>query len=241
VLVDITPHTLGIRCIDPMPDVGMSFVHRFAPILPRNSPLPASKSELFRTVHDGQAAVDIEVYQGESDDVRENHRVGRFTVEGLSPGPAGQPILVQLDLTLDGTLRVSAREKMTGLSKQITIDNALSRFDRDDQATARERVDRLWFDTFGLPEEPANDGEDFTEFTEPELAPGPREGAREAVQAKALLEKTERLLDRVLPEDRPEIERLMGSVRTALAERHWSKLDEASGALADVLFYIEDA
>ena len=74
----------------------------------------------------------------------------------------------------------------------------------------------------------------------PELVAGPREGQREAVQARALLEKAERLLERVPPEDRAEVERLMERVRTALTDRQWDKVTAATNELADMLFYLED-
>ena len=61
---------------------------------------------------------------------------------------------------------------------------------------------------------------------EPELVPGPREGQREAVQARALLEKAERLLDKVQPDDRAEIERLMTAVRNALTDRQVGQRDD---------------
>src|SRR5262245_9295934 len=113
VLVDITPHTLGIRCLERAG--GFENPFRFAAIIPRNTPLPASRSEAFSTVDDRQPAVDIDVYQGESDDIRYNHVTGKFTIAGLAPVPAGNQIVVQLDLNLDGMLKVSARERATGL------------------------------------------------------------------------------------------------------------------------------
>ena len=61
------------------------------------------------------------------------------------------------------------------------------------------------------------------------------------MQARALLEKAERLMERVQPEDKPEVERLMEKVRTALTDRQWDRLTSASNELADVLFYLEDA
>jgi molecular chaperone DnaK len=244
VLVDITPHSLGIKCLDDEP--GFAFEHRFAPIIHRNTALPASRSELFHTYRDGQTEVEIDVYQGESPDVRRNHRVGRFMVQGLAPVAAGNPIVVQLDLNLDGILKVSARERATGLQKQVTIENALARFEREERDEARDRLERLWLDQdengFG-----GGAGHDDAEAAEggpvamPSLAPGPREGQREAVQARALLEKAERLLERVQPEDRPEVERLMERVRVALTDRQWDKVTAASNDLADTLFYLEDA
>jgi molecular chaperone DnaK len=235
VLVDITPHSLGIKCLDEM--YGYAFEHKFAPIIHRNTALPASRSEIFHTYRDGQTEVEIDVYQGESDDVRHNHRVGKFLVTGLAPVAAGNPILVQLDLNLDGILKVSARERATGLQKEVVIENALARFEREESDEARARLDRLWLDQEEDGEAEGNGLEDVI----PTLAPGPREGQREAVQARALLEKAERLLERVPPDDRSEVERLMGNVRAALTDRQWEKVTAACNDLADTLFYLEDA
>jgi molecular chaperone DnaK len=252
VLVDITPHSLGIKALeDDGSDFGMPFAHRFVPIIERNSPLPTARSEAFRTVMDGQRVVEIDVYQGEDEDVRRNHRVGRFLVDGLAAVEAGNQIVVQLDLNLDGMLRVSAREKATGLQKQITIDNALARYEREESATARERIDELWSESFGdgypydesapdletVAVPPAHEGE-----SEPLTVSisGPAVGHRESVQAKALLEKAERLLTTAQPDDRAELERRMGKVRFALDERQWPLLELAANELADAVFYLED-
>jgi molecular chaperone DnaK len=243
VLVDITPHSLGIKCLDMVH--GFDFPFRFAPIIHRNTPLPASRSEVFHTVYDRQPGVEVDVYQGEGEDVRQNHRVGKFTIEGLAAVPAGNQIAVQLDLNLDGMLKVSARERATGLQKQVTIENALARFEREERDQARERLDRLW----GAPvAEELDEDEEFEAEPEgavetsepPELVAGPREGQRETVQARALLEKAERLLEQMQPEDRGEVEKLMERVRTALTDRQWEKVTTASNELADVLFYLEE-
>jgi molecular chaperone DnaK len=247
VLVDITPHSLGIKCVDS--HHGFPFEYHFAPIIHRNTPLPGSRSELFYTFHDNQTEVEIDVYQGESDDVRRNHRVGRFMVQGLSRAPAGNPIVVQLDLNLDGILKVSARERATGLQKQVVIENALARFEREEREQARERLEQLWAlpggtDDYEDEEEEEEETNGLTPVAEeeesPSLVAGPREGQREAVQARALLEKAERLLDRTQPEDRVEVERLMTKVRTALTDRQWDRLTAACNELADTLFYLED-
>src|SRR5207244_1463140 len=130
-----------IKCLDQMRSDDFPF--RFVPIIERNTPLPGSRSEVFYTVFDSQTEVEIEVYQGESEDVRLNHEVGRFRIEGLAPVPAGNQIVVQLDLNLDGMLKVSAREKATGLQKQITIENALARFEREESAHMQRRLEQV--------------------------------------------------------------------------------------------------
>jgi molecular chaperone DnaK len=254
VLVDITPHSLGIKCLDPQDSV-FAFgepAFRFAPIIKRGTPLPASRSEVFRTVMDNQDKVEIDVYQGESEDVRRNHQVGMFLIDGLARVPAGNHIVVQLDLTLDGILKVSAREKATGLQKHITIENALARFEREEREAASARLEELWRQSFeenGELDEDEEAGEEAPGYVEsagdaaafPVLDSGPREGQREAVQARALLEKAERLREKASAEDQRELDRLMQNVRVALQDRNWTGLEAASNALADVLFYLEDA
>jgi molecular chaperone DnaK len=234
VLVDITPHTLGIKCLDV--SQGFEFPFRFARILHRNTPLPASRSEVFHTVYDRQKEVEIDIYQGERDDVRQNYQVGRFLIQGLAEVPAGNQILVQMDLNLDGILKVSARERATGLQKQVTIENALAQFEREERDLARERLDRLWSEAGD-----SGAAEDDEEVEVPQLVAGPPEGQRETVQARALLEKADRMLERLPAEDRTEVERLMGKVRTALTDRQWENVTTGANELSDILFYLEDA
>jgi molecular chaperone DnaK len=258
VLVDITPHSMGIKCLA-SPDVLFGFggpEFQFAPIIRRGTPLPASRSEAFRTVSNNQEKVEVDIYQGEHDDVRRNAPVGMFMIEGLAKVPAGNQIVVQLDLTLDGVLKVAAKEKATGLQKHVTIENALARFERDEREAASARLEEMWQQSFEeetpLPEDDG-DGElgELDGFVEPSgdglgtaipsLETGPREGQREAVQARALLEKAERLREKAPEEDRQELDRLMQNVRVAIQDRNWSTLETASNALTDVLFYLEDA
>ena len=182
-----------------------------------------------------------------------NHRVGAFHIEGLAKVPAGNQIVVQLDLTLDGVLKVAAREKATGLVKHITIDNALAKFGREERDAATARLEQLWRDNF--PAEPEGQIEEDDDESDddqiehvgeggdavPSLDAGPREGQREAVQARALLEKADRLRDKASPEDQNELDRLMQNVKTALDDRNWTSVEKATNALADVLFYLEDA
>ena len=256
VLVDITPHSLGIKAVDSMDPFSMyGPVFHFAAIIPRGTPLPASRSEVFRTVSDRQERVEIDIYQGESEDIRRNHQVGMFLIEGLAPVPAGNQIVVQLDLTLDGILKVAAREKATGLVKHVTIENAIGQFSDEERQAASSRLEELWqqgfeeqFDDRIEEEGDENEEVPFLEPTGdgpvpamPVLDVGPREGQREAVQARALLEKAERLRDKAPPEDQRDLDRLMEKVRVALADRQWAQLQTASDELADVLFYLEDA
>lgn len=238
VLVDITPHSLGIKCLEYPENFSFNFNEfKFVPIIKRNTPLPANRSEVFCTVTDNQPAVDVEIFQGENDDVRRNHRVGKFLIEGLGRVPAGNQLVVQLDLTLDGTLKVSAREKSTGLSKQITVENAIAQFAMEERTAAQARLNRMWGES---PE--FENADSWSEPTEtPTLADGPAEGQRESVQAEALLEKAGRLRDKASGEDQAELDQLTARVRNALTDRSWGDLRESCNELSDMLFYMEDA
>ena len=138
ILVDITPHTLGIKAIGDLH--GFISSHHFSPIIPRNTPLPASRTEIYMTACDSQKMAAIRVYQGENEDIRFNTLVGDFLVEGLAGVPAGNQILVRLDLDLSGILNVTATERATGLVKRVTIDNATERFRTRERSDAIDRL-----------------------------------------------------------------------------------------------------
>jgi len=236
VLVDITPHSLGINTLG-VEDDGFETPFQFSVIIRRNTPLPAMRSEVFTTSVDNQQVVEIGVFQGENPDVRNNSELGKFHVEGLGRVPRGNQIVVQFELDLNGILKVSAKEKMSGLQKQITIQNALHAPSADEVLAAQRRLGDLWEENFGdNPQEV-----EIANQAPPELVPGPREGQRETVQARALMEKAERLLPGMQPEDKSEVERVLGQLRQELDERAWNRLSELGNQLSDVLFYLEDA
>jgi len=243
VLVDITPHSLGIRCLGEVH--GLPSDTMFSRIIARNSPLPALHSEVYQTVFDAQEAVQIEVYQGEHEDVRRNTFVGEFSIEGLAPVPAGNEVVVHMHLTLDGILQVTATEKRTSLQQQVRIENALARFQREDREAARQRLASLFdAEALALLEDEEDDEEDTTEASVSTLpmpeAPEDITWQRTVVQVRALLEKAERLLVGLADEDRQEIERSMALLRGAVAGHRLAEVAAQSAALADALFYLED-
>ncbi|GAV52323.1 hypothetical protein ZYGR_0AG03140 [Zygosaccharomyces rouxii] len=111
-LLDVTPLTLGIE----------TYGGVFSPLIPRNTTVPVTKTEMFSTGVDGQTGVDIKVYQGERGLVRDNKNIGDFTLTGIPPQPKGVPqIAVTFDIDADGIINVSATEKSTGQEKSITV------------------------------------------------------------------------------------------------------------------------
>ncbi len=221
VLVDITPYTFGTSCLGELN--GDLYPFFYVPVVHKNTPIPVTKSEAFYTIYDNQTTVVVSIYQGEDPDALNNIKIGEFTVENLSKVPAGNPIILQLALDLDGILQVSAREKTTGLEKSIRIDNAISRFREGELEAARERVEAL----FSQPEPRA--GETGAGGTPRQLK----------VQAEALVEKAERMLDAAAPDDREDIISLIETIRDALRTEAVDALPKAMDELADILFYLE--
>jgi len=119
ILVDITPHTFSTTSISRQNGMERLIC---VPIIPRNTPLPSAKAEMFETLYDDQDVVKVDAYQGENPVPEQNTFIGEFRVEGLSSVPAGNPVLIRFELDLNGLLTVTATEKATGLSKTVTMD-----------------------------------------------------------------------------------------------------------------------
>ncbi|CAI7828657.1 unnamed protein product, partial [Closterium sp. NIES-53] len=115
VLLDVTPLSLGLETLGGV----------MTKIIPRNTTLPTSKSEVFSTAADGQTSVEINVLQGEREFVRDNKSLGSFRLDGIPPAPRGIPqIEVRFDIDANGILSVQASDKGTGKKQDITITGA---------------------------------------------------------------------------------------------------------------------
>lgn len=235
VLVDVTAHTLGIECC--AIDGGISLPFHFSPIIPRNTPLPASRSEIYVTTYDDQKVVEVPVRQGESQDARRNQLIGELKVEGLADRPRGNEILVRFDLDANGMLRVTATERITGLAQQATIDSPVMRFRANDMASARERLAQA----FGLGAQIDVEAVEVQAVasqaaptTSPELQAALTRAARlltDAGAAKASINA----------EDRGELEQLSAELSAAIRDLSLDKLTQTSSQLEDLLFYLQDA
>ncbi len=132
VLVDVTPLTLGV-------EVKGGVV---APLITRNTAVPARKTETFTTADHNQPGVEINVLQGERTMSSDNKSLGRFKLEGIPPMPAGVPqIEVTFDIDANGILKVAAKEKSTGKEASIRIENTttLSKDEIDKMITEAEQ------------------------------------------------------------------------------------------------------
>ena len=111
-LLDITPLSLGIETMGGLMDV----------LLPRNSKIPTKTSRQYTTQKDAQSGINISVYQGERDLVKDNRQLGAFTLTGIPAMPAGLPkVEVSFLINADGILQVSAKELRSGVTQSIDI------------------------------------------------------------------------------------------------------------------------
>ena len=222
VLVDVTPYTFGTSALGELN--GEFYPYQYVPIIPKNTAIPVHKSDVFFTVTDDQNTVEVRVYQGENADALENIQIGEFRVEGLSKAPAGNPIILDLALDRDGILNVSAKEKNTGLERRITIDRAMSRYDKDELHDARQRIT----DLFG--------SEDADQM------PGSSSGTTGAPTdgpVATLVAKAQAKLDEAVDEDRAELIDLVEIIRDCQRRSDLTGLDVARKQLTDLLFYLE--
>ena len=125
-LLDVTPLTLGIETMGGV----------MTPLIERNITIPTSKSQIFSTAADSQTSVEIHVLQGERPMAADNRTLGRFILDGIPPAPRGVPqIEVIFDIDANGILKVTAKDKATSRSQNITI--------KDSSALSKEEIEKM--------------------------------------------------------------------------------------------------
>lgn len=116
-LLDVTPLTLSIETLG-----GVA-----TPMIPKNTTIPTSRSQIFSTAADNQTSVEIHVLQGERPMSADNKTLARFILDGIPPAPRGVPqIEVTFDIDANGILSVSAKDKATGRSQSVRIEATTS-------------------------------------------------------------------------------------------------------------------
>ena len=129
VLLDVTPLSLGIETLGGV----------MTTLIPRNTTIPTSKSEVFSTAADNQPAVDVHVLQGERPMAVDNKTLGRFQLTNIPPAPRGVPqIEVKFDIDANGIVNVTAKDLGTNKEQSITITSSTTLTDEEVEKMMKE-------------------------------------------------------------------------------------------------------
>ena len=129
VLLDVTPLSLGLETLGGV----------MTTLIPRNTTIPTSKSEVFSTAADNQPAVDVHVLQGERSMAADNKTLGRFQLTNIPPAPRGVPqIKVKFDIDANGIVNVTAKDLGTGKEQSITITASTTLSDEEVERMMKE-------------------------------------------------------------------------------------------------------
>ena len=248
VLVDVSPFSFGPSFLGERG--GMPYPYCYRPLIHRNTPLPVTRTEAYYTSHARQAAVDIQIFQGEDDDALKNIPVGDFRIEGLTPTIEPNEVLCRMSLDLDGILLVTAIEKSTGLSKQVTIQNALQTKSTEEIAAARRKLEEMFRSRRSASEEeygalPLDEIEMELDPDEEEsgrsapvipMPEGDSTWARQRRAAAELVTRSQGLLERMHGDDREEAIQLHEQIAMA---QDLEAVQSAMKALSELLFFVE--
>jgi molecular chaperone DnaK len=205
-LLDVTPLSLGVETQGGV----------FTVLIPRNTTIPARKSEIFSTAADNQSQVEIHVLQGERPIAAENKSLARFILDGIQPAPRGVPqIEVEFDIDANGILHVSARDKATGKEQRVVIEAS--------SGLSESEVKRL------IREAEEHAAEDARRRAE----------AEERNQADNLAYQAERMLeeagDRMPPDSRNELQTHVEAIRRGLEQNDMSSVRRSAQLLEQAL------
>lgn len=223
ILVDVTSHSLGIEIAEYM--MGQLVTDIYSVIIPRNTTVPTSRSEIYAAMHPAQTAINLKIYQGEHATASKNTLLGEFMFEDLRPEIPGEVprITVQFDFDINGILYVSAVDRGSGKKINANVRAAHARLSPAEIAGARVGLEELEArEITALLEDFEDEDESFVLSEE----------------AFSLLEKARAALE-ANPEH-TDLAKAVADLERVATSGDEAAIDEAADALLDLLYELED-
>jgi molecular chaperone DnaK len=142
-ITDVCPFTLGVEVVASAGSQKLGGM--FSPIIPRNSTVPVSRTEVYSTTGDQQRVVDIKVYQGESRLTKNNTFLDSYSIDGIPPALAGhEKVAITFTYDVNGILNCKTRVVSTGKEALLVVDKSAQRLSDGERASAKQRLQREW-------------------------------------------------------------------------------------------------
>ena len=229
ILVDVTPHSLGIEVAEW--EFGRLIPGRYSVIIPRNTTIPTSRSEVYSAITPGQTAIALKVYQGEHPIAARNTLLGEFMFDKLRPEIAGEPprITVQFDFDIDGIVHVSAVDRGSGKQARMSVTAARAHLSAADIARTRESLEALELEDWEAEDEDA-------EVIGAARGAG---GPQASLKVLALLDRARRVAARS-PDAAAVLDRVISRLETAVRIGDEAAVEEHSDALLNLLYDLDE-
>ncbi len=243
VLVDVVTHTLGVEAMTGLNWLGPTMMT--SPIIHRGSALPASYEQAYRAVHDEQETAEIHVLQGEHEQVDRNCSIGRFKLRLQDPSGDRSKINVRFDLSLSGTLKVTAKQFGNDKAEELTINNALHQFQAQHAQKAVGRLNQMFEGADAVSVDDDDRVLQWRADKPDEAVPAPQGNAAddpsdegELAVARNVLRKAQAVVGKVSGEDAEDLADLIERLQQAISADDPQTVTELCEELDDVLFYV---